>query len=172
MRFATTRGERSPEELAASIFGTELGDPLTTRAANALVRANPPLKGINELPPTLVTVPNVRGTEPAAGTQALPAAAARLLLSAVLEHADEVGAAAKELADEGVAASREHRKSLGAADVKRRARDDKRYAAWLKEAEAEAKVEVDEARELAREQKTATAELMADLEALLAVLER
>ena len=172
MRFVTTSGEHSPEELAARIFGTRAGDPVTTRAANALVRANPELRRIDELPPTIVAVPDVRGVEPAVATPALPAAAAGLLLGVTLEHAEELKAAAKELADEGVAAARSHRTELQSADLRRRAREDKRFREWLGDAEEEAKAEVEEARKLARANEPAFGELTEDLEALLEVLSR
>jgi hypothetical protein len=170
MRFATTSGERSVEELAARIFGTKVGDPETRRAANALVRSNPQLRRIDELPPTVVAVPDVRGIEPGVTTAPLPSAATGLLLRAVREHAGEIEAAAKDLAHEGVQAARSHRKELQSAELKRRARADKRFAAWLKEADEEAKAEIAEARALEGANRAAFAELGDDLEALLEVL--
>jgi hypothetical protein len=172
MRFATTSNERTPEELAARLFGTAPDDPATKRAANALVRANPVLKQLEELPPTVVAVPDVRGVEPAIAMPPLPAAAASLLLGAALEHVDDIASAAKELVGASLDDARAHKKELNAAEVKKRARADKRYAAWLRESEADVEGEVQELRALTREQKTAMTELAQDLEALLEVLGR
>jgi hypothetical protein len=170
MNFATTAGERTPEALAARIFGIKEDDPAAKRAANALVRANPLLRRIEELPPTVVSVPDVRGLEPVSGITSLAAAATSLLLGAALEHIDEVAGTAAELAKENVAAARAFRKDLEASDLKRRARADKGFAAWLKEAELEALAHLEEARALAKAQKAAIGELADDLEAMLDVL--
>ena len=74
--------------------------------------------------------------------------------------------------DESVHAARERRKELNAPEVKRRARGDRRYAAWLREAELDTEAEIEESRTLARAQKTAITELTDDLEALVDVLAR
>ena len=171
MRFVTTGDERSPEELAARIFGTRIDDPETTRAANALVRANPELRRIDELPPTLIPVPS-GGVVATVATAPLPAAAISLLLGAALDHVDEIETAAKKLANENVAAARAQAKELESAELARRARADKGFAEWLKEAKAEAKAQVEEGRKLVQEQKVAMRELKADLDALVKVLAR
>ena len=171
MTFATTGSERTPEALAARIFGLDVADPATKRAANALVRANPLLKRIEELPPTVVVVPDVRGVEPATAAP-LPAAASSLLLGAALEHVDEIAGAAAEIAAADVDAAREQRRSLQSAELKRQARADKGFAGWLKEAVLEADAGVEEALALRKAQKAAIAELTDDLQALVDLVGR
>ncbi|HEY2160880.1 MAG TPA: hypothetical protein VGH24_06195 [Solirubrobacteraceae bacterium] len=165
--FTTTRSERTVHQIARRLF--DASDPAALEhASDKLLEANPQLADLESLPPgTLVEIPAVKGVGLKADPLTLSDASGVAALHSLRNVLPDLSTAVRDARAQRVSDARDQLREIGAAPVKRMARDDPALGSRLEAAKAEAEIELEEAQALRKDQPKALAQMGESLDGLL-----